>query len=224
MSNWQQFVSGAAGLPQTIANQYLLRIQNVLDSVELQKKNLLQRVSDIVDQINASKQMEDLCACEKELIRLKSLQFDIGTEKSLDMMLESIKPRIQLIKSLPQTLEQLYALQVQFSCTPDPVFHAEISNRISNLEAAERDWVSNNIHAIRYTIDTLSAASCANWLEKTEVLPEYVSDKVRSDYAEIRAKVLAQLQKCRIDGVVTMFLNLSDDEKRKCLDIILQIC
>ena len=66
----------------------------------------------------------------------------------------------------------------------------------------------------------MTASSCLGWLTQTQTLPEYLSYQAIERYETEKKRVEHRLHSCRVQGVVSMFNELSLEEKAECLKIL----
>ena len=71
-------------------------------------------------------------------------------------------------------------------------------------------------------INNLSAQNCVKWIKDTQTPPSYLDSTTLNQYRQLFLQIEKQLHKCRIDGVVSMYHELTEDEQRDFLKIILQ--
>lgn len=57
-------------------------------------------------------------------------------------------------------------------------------------------------------------------LSQTQTLPNYLDHQTVKRYHEVRRSVEQRLHSCRVQGVVSMFNELSNEEKEECLKIL----
>lgn len=144
-------------------------------------------------------------------------KYDSGHEEELTSHLTSVQQRIDAIAALPNSLDDLYALRSKLDSTSDPVYVFEINKRMQELESSQKEWHLSTLAPIDRSLGAYSASDCVNWIERTEVLPDYLSSHHRLLYKKAKDQVIERLHTCRIEGVVTMFNSLSPEEKKECL-------
>ena len=133
----------------------------------------------------------------------------------------SVQQRIDAIDAIPNNLDDLYALRNMLDKQSDPVYVYELNKRMQELEASQKEWLLATINPIERSLGTYTASDCVSWIEKTELLPDYLSSHHKQLYKRTKDKVVERLHTCRIDGVVTMFNSLSPEERKECLSLLI---
>ena len=87
-----------------------------------------------------------------------------------------------------------------------------ISDMENDLNRKEQEWISNVL-----TLGDKSRKAVHKWKEKTEYLPEYLSEDTIA-----KAKILDQeadeiISEGKIEDVIFYFDKLDDGEKRECI-------
>lgn len=82
----------------------------------------------------------------------------------------------------------------------------------------EKNWVQRYIKNNK--VENWDANQCTSWIESTMVLPNYLSDETKNEYKEINGKVYQRLNLLAIEGVVSLFKKLTDEQKVICAKII----
>ena len=81
-------------------------------------------------------------------------------------------------------------------------------------------WVKQYISPVEYEVRAMNAPRCSGWLSQTQTLPNYLDQQTVKRYHEVRRSVEQRLHSCRVQGVVSMFNELSNEEKEECLKIL----
>ena len=119
-------------------------------------------------------------------------------------------------------MDDLISIESNPVVVDDIVIRSELQRKIELLKQKQNEWVKNTITLILNATEGLSASECVSWLEKTAILPYYLSADAKTEYAKAKLLVEHRLRTCRVEGVVSMFKSLSDTEKKQCLEILLK--
>lgn len=91
----------------------------------------------------------------------------------------------------------------------------------------EIDSIPNSVVTTPGLVDRLcsgnaimNASRCSGWLSQTQTLPNYLDQQTVKRYHDVRRMVEQRLHNCRVQGVVSMFNELSSEEKEECLKIL----
>ena len=100
------------------------------------------------------------------------------------------------------------------------VIKAECQRKLNEFLKKQADWVKQYISPVEYEVRTMNAPRCSAWLSQTQTLPNYLDQQTVKRYHEVRRSVEQRLHSCRVQGVVSMFNELSNEEKEECLKIL----
>ena len=183
---------------------------------------MLFNVAAIIGQVKNAIRLEHLVEAEHNLLKIKTMEFDTPTEKEIECALDSLRSRIQYIQAFPDGLDDLISIESNPLVIDDIVIQSELQRKIELLKQKQNEWIMNNIMLIQNTVKGLTASECVSWLEKTATLPYYLGADAKAEYERAKLLVEHRLHTCRIEGVVSMFISLSDTEKKQCLEILLK--
>ena len=217
MTNWMRYFTSAEDLPASVRKPIIESIKNVITALLARKESLLQQIQECVDGISHATTLTELKRIKGQILSLVEKKYDPEHEAILTNHLDSVQQRIDTIETLPYSLDDLYALRDKLDKDSDRVYIFEMDKRIQELEAFQDEWLLATITIIDRSLDTYSASDCVNWIERTELLPNFLSSHHRQLYKKTKDRVIERLHTCRIEGVVTMFSSLSPEEKRECL-------
>ena len=100
------------------------------------------------------------------------------------------------------------------------VIKAECQRKLNEFLKKQADWVKQYISPVEYEVRVMNAPRCSGWLSQTQTLPNYLDQQTVKRYHEVRRSVEQRLHSCRVQGVVSMFNELSNEEKEECLKIL----
>lgn len=222
MRNWNSYIKGVSDLPTSIATPLVQKTEQLITELDSKKNELLSNVATIIGQVRNATLLEHLVEVERNLLKIKALEFDTPTEKEIESALASLRSRIQYVQAFPDGLDDLISIESNPIVVDDIVIRSELQRKIKSLKQKQNEWVMNNISLIKNAVEGLTASECVSWLEKTATLPYYLSADTKAEYAKARVLVEHRLHTCRIEGVVSMFNSLSESEKKQCLEILLK--
>ena len=221
MNNWIWYFTSAEDLPASVRKPVIESIKNVIKSVLTQKESLIRQINECIDAISLVTTLADLQGIRKQISSLLEKKYDLEHEEQLNKHLASVQERIDAIDAFPNNLDDLYALRNKLDKQSDPVYVYELNKRMQELEASQKEWLLATINPIERSLGTYTASDCVSWIEKTELLPDYLSSHHKQLYKRTKDKVVERLHTCRIDGVVTMFNSLSPEERKECLSLLI---
>lgn len=220
LQNWKSFLSSAQDLPQTMKK----KLQDRIEEADKQLNAHLQAIQEAIDNIFASaknsKSLQDLMEAEKRLESITSFAPQESVLSDAAKMTESIHRVQTVVSELPNQIDQLtnYRCPIQIGFTS--VIKAECQRKLNEFLKKQADWVKQYISPVEYEVRTMNAPRCSAWLSQTQTLPNYLDHQTVKRYHEVRRSVEQRLHSCRVQGVVSMFNELSNEEKEECLKIL----
>ena len=135
-------------------------------------------------------------------------------------MTESIHKVEAIINELPNQIDQLTNYRCPIQIGFASVIKAECQRKLNEFLKKQADWVKQYISPVEYEVRVMNAPRCSVWLGQTQTLPIYLDQQTVKRYHEVRQSVEQRLHNCRVQGVVSMFNELSSEEKEECLKIL----
>lgn len=222
VGNWSTYIENSKDLPESIRKQAKLGLLDCDLRLKARKNELLTRIESAVSKERDAKTKKDLIECLDLIMTLKALQFDESTEQSLQACKRRAEERLGKLETIPESLDDLYKMQKNASSN-DAVICAEIHRRILDTEESQNEWVNYYIKPYESSLNGVSASDCVEWINRTENIPECFSSAVKARYLDVKDQVVKHLHKSRVDGVVSMYMGLTDEEKTQCVEIILSL-
>lgn len=219
LSNWEIFISRASDIPSAIKQDYSSRIKAGIQQLDKQRKGMEERITSAISKARNAQSVDQLLTSEKELEGLRDIGFnEKDVSRILDVLAEigSVKEKIG---SLPSRLDKLKKMSKPVG-NYSMLIELELSRAIKLLETKQINWIREFLYPVEGKISRLSASFCSNWLSQTQVLPEFLESDIVDRYESARKDVEVRLHCCRVEGVVSMFMNLSKTEQEECLRII----
>ena len=220
LQNWKSFLSSAQDLPQTMKK----KLQDRIEEADKQLNAHLQAIQEAIDNIFASaknsKSLQDLMEAEKRLESITSFAPQESVLSDAAKMTESIHRVQTVVSELPNQIDQLTNYRCPIQIGFASVIKAECQRKLNEFLKKQADWVKQYISPVEYEVRTMNAPRCSAWLSQTQTLPNYLDQQTVKRYHEVRRSVEQRLHSCRVQGVVSMFNELSNEEKEECLKIL----
>ena len=137
-----------------------------------------------------------------------------------EKMTESIHKVKAVINELPNQIDQLTNYRCPIQTGVASVIKAECQRKLNEFLAKQADWVKQYISPVEYEVRVMNASRSSGWLSQTQTLPNYLDQQNVKRYHDVRRLVEQRLHNCRVQGVVSMFNELSNEEKEECLKIL----
>ena len=87
-----------------------------------------------------------------------------------------------------------------------------VNGKINELLKKQAGWIKQFISPVEYEVVRMTASSCSGWLSQTQTLPDYLDQQTVKRYHDLRRRVEQRLHNCRVQGVVSMFNELTSEE------------
>lgn len=217
---WNRFFSEAQ-MPKVITDPLVQRANNIIS-------NLKQRKQDIVDKAND---------VERELKECESLEEIQNMSGKIDAILESDVPDHILnlfndysqlidqlrdaVADLPDNLDELNSFKSKSLGNRlfDGIMENEVDSLIERYEELEEKWIDAVVSPIEDGSVT-EASQCSAFIEKLHSLPRYVSRETIQRVKAAEKNVTERLHACRVQGVLSMYNALSEEEKNEFLMLV----
>lgn len=219
ISNWSAYIENAKDLPDSILKQAKLGLLDCDWRLKIRKDELMSKIDDVDSRERNAKSRNDLTECLELIKNLKTLQFDESSEQALLECKKRVEERLAILDTIPESLDNLYEMQKNVS-NMDFVVASEIRKRIKDGEESQKEWLQTYISPYESSLDEMTASDCTDWIRRAESVPERYSNEVKKRHAAIKNRIMNQLHKCRVDGVISMYLSLTQDEKKQCMEIL----
>lgn len=94
---------------------------------------------------------------------------------------------------------------------------------ITDKENKNKIWADKNLNLNKEKIEELTSNECYTWIEKTNILPSYLTEVIIKKHNDIKLQIENRLKELKIESVVLLFENLTEDEKKICIDTLNKI-
>ena len=223
LAGWARFIKEEKELPVLIAQEKTQQLSAAEKAIANRMERLLSDFQNAVDRFQNANTFEELDDACRDIAAVSKLGYDSTMLEQLDACIDAYKIIKQAIESFPDNLDELRDQRKESDADKSRVLESELNVKIHELEGKQATWIERNIVPAENEISTMSAISCTNWLEHTKLLPAFLDAKTVEKYNIVRAEVEKRLHICKVDGVVSMFKQLSDTEKKACLEELLKI-
>lgn len=210
--------------------------QNIMDRIDETRLSLLERIADLEKTVTnvclKLRQITGETALNGIYNEIKSLT-DSGFSKEI---LEELEGYLKLIDSFNELIAQYKNIEqiehdTLINKLPEHInlfkgtalaicAHNWLSEIQDTLSKRELLWKQRYVIAVQSKVDAMSINECINWTRITAERPAYLTQKTVTEYGLVSKKVNDRIKECRVQGVVSMFNELTDDEKNECLNIL----
>lgn len=224
LEGWLGFFSDASDLPESVVKPLKSRIEAVISAKEMKIKDILDNCDNTIASVRKADTIATLNRLDNKLYRM--LQTELPESRTTRILItrEAIKSATDYISSLPKNIAKLNKIIDEASEEEGICDFAVISSAEAlkdKLLREESVWVSRYIDAAERNCQSMTSRECAAWLEATKLIPEWFSTAAKKRYEQVRSLVEKRLHSARVDGLLSMYDALTDDEKLEFRRIII---
>lgn len=224
LNGWQTFFSEVSDLPNAVFKLLLENITTAISQVKKRLSDIQMEFATCIDDFKSAANAESLQQVESLMKRIQTLQFDDQTHLRLTSNLNDIAVAMAIIDAAPDSIDELDEFVANMTQTVPESCRSAVCGELANIRqkysSDQEVWIKRYLAPIDTGLRGMSGFDCANWMEKTKILPTYLDGATASAYRVALNKVEMQLHNSRVQGVVSMFNKLSESEKAECIRII----
>ena len=86
--------------------------------------------------------------------------------------------------------------------------------------AQQEKWINTYLIPVESSTANMTAQKCVKWLNDTQTVPAYLDAACISRYHRAYEKVEQTLRSCRIQGVLSMYRELTSSEQEEFIRLI----
>jgi len=221
MKNWETYITELKDISERTK-------QEIVNKIRRAKENLNARMDKINRTIESLRDSFKAVSCDSELALL---QLKINHVISFDVPIDIQ----QEMSSYTEMIEKYNAIFAESNLSPDTLVNLKrrveeelsgsalyslanstIKKLEATLSAQEEIWIQKYIITAEKNLDNMEPQDCIDWKRATNNLPDYLSIKAKQNYQRTSTLIEKRLKDCRIQGVIMLFNELSESEKREC--------
>ena len=154
---------------------------------------------------------------QEDEIELKSILDKINNVSNKLKQLELARDNRAKFESIAREFK--YETNNEFT---EKLLDKAIIEGINYMDAADAKWVQNNISYIKENISKLSIEECETWKIKNRDIPLYLKDESILLLKNINTIINDKIKNSRVEGIISIFKELDEDEKERCLRLLHQ--
>jgi hypothetical protein len=187
-------------------------------------KGCINDCQNVLDSIEKASSVSDLKLLENKLQQLLTQQLPSDLENNVIKAKEDINSSLEYIESLPRDIDALILIVETISESSHPYCWLAVKKCTDSIKEAllkeEQNWVIRYVNAAENNCKTMSPYDCTSWLEKTQIIPSCLRMSTKTRYEKVRAEVEARLHEARVDGLLSMYDNLTRSEQEEFKKLI----
>ena len=220
LQNWKSFLLSAQDLPQSMRKKLGDRIRAGEEQLGQQLKAIQEAIENIFASARNARSLQNLLETEKRLSSVESFEPPENMLSEAAKLIESIHRVQNAVTELPNQIDQLRNYRCPNQLGFSSVIRAECESKLNECIKKQAQWIKQFLIPIESEVGRISASSCSGWLSQTQTLPGYLDQQTVKRYHELRLQVEQRLHNCRVQGVVSMFNELTNEEKEECLKLL----
>lgn len=189
------------------------------------KDRINQDMTDIWDdlyEVKCSEDVEDLIERITMVLQKGISQADQSDFSELQENLQELLADINEVKAATNSRKEFEEVSIQmkekyaesdFDFEVLPIIEDVISEILKVLDDREEQWKQENL-----SLGDKSRANVHKWKERTQFLPEYLSDETVMEVEVLGKEADEIISEGKIEDVIFYFDKLDDNEKKECLE------
>ncbi len=210
-----------ADMPDSIKLPITNSINQKIKQLKEYQTALLERVECLDKRIAESEDYTDFQRVYGEIQGLLAYQFDPTTTGHLENIHKSLEDLENKLNKIPLNVDEIDQLIQRQVCENvyDQVYKKILLENKKKAEEKEEEWIENTVECAECD-EITDAQQCVFWLEKLRNAPSFISKKGLNRTQNAITHIEKQLHKCRVQGVLSLYYALTEDEKKEFLKII----
>ncbi len=217
---WKKFFDDA-DMPKSIKDPLIEMTQDICRKIEKRETELINAVSHIEADLDTATTLDDLSDIRDNLEEYRGFHFEDDVTSRIDAKIKEIDSIYTKIGDIPDSIDDIEILIGDVRCvnTYDRVYLNELNAEKEKLILDEQQWIAKNLLPAEAVTD-LNAQQCTAFIEKLQNVPAYSSKKTAQRVQKAISAIEGKLHECKVQGVLSLFNALSEEEKEEFLLLI----
>lgn len=220
LEGWKKFFA-ETDMPTSLSAPLLEKVEELLKRVDGRKKEILSEVSEMENDISSAETLDDLLSAtdSAENLLLDNLPEEI--EEKIKNIISAIYDLRSRVDNLPDSIDELEVAEnyKDGESVYDQVYSAEAASKKAKLIRKEEEWIRKVIIPVEEG-EELDAQKCTSMIEKLHNIPDFVSKGTVARAREALDIVDKKLHECKVQGVLSLYNSLTEEEKEEFKSII----
>lgn len=215
-------------------DSYLNKLEPRVDLLAVHIEKFTEQITEVYD---AFFDLTEINTCEDVLKKAKSLLTKTLKEEDRESIensanelqnflndinkLETVKDNLEEIQLEIHSLEKKWN-EMDSDIDFIPLLESHKVDRMNYIYCLEEKWKNKYLKEGNNKLDW-DVNNCTTWLNDTMVIPHYLGKNTKEMYRDIQARVMARLNDLSVEGVLSLFNNLTEEQKKLCYDKIVSI-
>ena len=161
----------------------------------------------------------DLCSDIENLI---DNHFPEEIEERLRGILKDISSLQERVSELPESIDELEIVkkEIEGKTCYEKALLGVVEERSNKLIDLQNRWITTVLLPIEED-DAMDAQKCTSCIEKIHNAPDYISKDTIERARKAEKTVTKRLHECKVQGVLSLYNNLTEEEKDEFKKLIL---
>ena len=221
---WQNFIDDVK-LPESIAVPLLAKLEEAIERINQRVLFLKTQIFACEDKVKKATTIQQLVDVKDQITELLEYNLPVDDEKRLRSIIYSIED-IENKKSLvPKNIDDIETFLVNLDeCDVfSRIFKTYAISVYEQKKNSEQEWINRNVVFVERNLE-MDASMCASYMEKLRNIPEYISTSSLERVRRAEQIVKKRLHTCKVEGVVSLYMSLTEEEKEEFKRIINKDC
>ncbi len=215
---WKKFLSETS-LPASITSPLGSRIDDIVRSIEKRKNEIIDGGKVVDEEFAKATSLNDLLRLKPSIENMLAGDLPEEMDTHLMELLKEIEDVEERVQELPQSIDELAIFIDDKANKERTVVINEAESLKNRLDSNQRIWIEKNILPVeKGTI--LDVQKCSLWAEKLSSIPLYADAETTKRAKNALETITKQLHACKVQGVLSLYNGLSEDEKEEFLRLI----
>ena len=216
MSGWISFLDEAS-LPDSISDSLREKIEKIISNTSSRREEILQNIKAIENNYKKISTYNDIEDIKIAIIDILDEGIPQKNSKKLKEILDEINDIENTIDGFPQSLDELSSIIKNKNDRKIIINEAKIL--YNDLLDKQEGWVDEVVVPVEKG-KVNSAQECGTWLQKLSCIPSYVDKKTVDRVKKAEGLVNDRLHACKVEGVLSLYVGLTKEEREEFLRLI----
>lgn len=228
---WKKYFQSLPGLNGSIKNSCNESLNKLRERIGSRIDELNCEINNLYDQIKDINDVDDLSDLRMKIEDIINKKVDREIEEDLKDKLRLINSFYADIDNLNRNKLERRVIDATISILKNNYKNTILENivtqqcedAITYLELMEGNWLKENVNLITNKVANMTPQECMTWRSKNASLPSYLSESSMEKFNVANNLVTERIKACKIDGIVSLFTELSEVDKKHCIKKLMEV-
>lgn len=224
LNNQKKYIDRSKEFPEKDATVLIQSIQRVLNNLDSRIDAILGDYNKAMQSAYSAKSKSELKRANIALESMLSMGLSDECVSKISEAQQNIDDQIEALKEIPTELKDVNKMYSEVQNKNGDNWKAvlaELERTRDDLIRKEQVWIRQYLDPVQKSLQKMNVHDCMRWMDKTRVLPDYLSVETEQQFLKVEKIVEDKLHAEKVRGVVEMYKQLTDDEKKQFKKMIL---